>query len=155
MRAFRRLAALGCVILATLLAAAEARAETLARDDLVDYIVPPFSLGEPVNDKGVWQLLNSGGAHAGFVFETEPLAPLPGFSGAPINLLVMLDLDGSFMHVRLISHNEPIFVSGLGEGPVSQVLRTVPGPFDLVVAGGRHALRRQSAPAALWSISTA
>ena len=80
-------------------------------------IVPPFSLGEPVNDKGVWTLLNSGGAQAGFVFETEPLAPLPGFSGAPINLLVMLDLDGQFMHVRLLSHNEPIFVSGLGQAP--------------------------------------
>ena len=117
MRAFRRLAALGCVILATLFAAAEADAETLAREDLADLIVPPFSLGEPVNDKGVWTLLNSGGAQAGFVFETEPLAPLPGFSGAPINLLVMLDLDGQFMHVRLLSHNEPIFVSGLGQAP--------------------------------------
>ena len=117
MRAFRRLAALGCVILATLIAAAEADAKTLAREELADLIVPPFSLGEPVNDKGVWTLLNSGGAEAGFVFETEPLAPLPGFSGAPINLLVMLDLDGRFMHVRLLSHNEPIFVSGLGQAP--------------------------------------
>jgi len=38
MRAFRRLAALGCVILATLIAAAEADAETLAREDLADLI---------------------------------------------------------------------------------------------------------------------
>jgi transcriptional regulator of nitric oxide reductase/ferredoxin len=80
-------------------------------------IVPPFSLGEPVGDDGVWQLLNSGGSEAGYVFETEPLAPLPGFSGAPINVLVMLDLEGRFLDVRLIEHNEPIFVSGLGEAP--------------------------------------
>ena len=117
MSIFQRLAALGCVILTIFFAVAEVRAEKLAREDLVSYIVPPFSLGEPVNENGVWTLLNSGGAQAGFVFETEPLAPLPGFSGAPINLLVMLDLDGRFMEVRLISHNEPIFVSGLGQAP--------------------------------------
>lgn len=103
---------LGLVI--TLLLTCAARAETLPRDALEGYVIPPFSLGEPVNDKGVWTLLNAGGQLAGYVFETEPLAPLPGFSGAPINVLVMLDLEGNFFDVRLIAHNEPIFVSGLG-----------------------------------------
>ena len=64
-------------------------AEPLDRDVLEPYIVPPMSLGAKVNEDGVWQLLNSGGAEAGFVFETEPMAPLPGFSGAPINMLVV------------------------------------------------------------------
>lgn len=91
------------------------QAEPLTRDIIEPYIVPPMSLGEPINDTGVWQLLNSGGAEAGFVFETEPMAPLPGFSGASINLLVVLDLDGQFLDVQLVSHNEPIFVSGLPE----------------------------------------
>ncbi|WP_323766545.1 4Fe-4S binding protein [Marinovum sp.] len=90
-------------------------AETLGREALAPYIAPPMSLGERINDKGVWQLLNSGGAEAGYVFETEPMAPLPGFSGAAINLLVVLDLDGRFLDVQLLSHNEPIFVSGLPE----------------------------------------
>ncbi|MEL6450286.1 MAG: 4Fe-4S binding protein [Pseudomonadota bacterium] len=91
------------------------RAEPLPREVLAPYIVPPMSLGQQINDQGVWQLLNSGGAEAGYVFETEPMAPLPGFSGAAINLLVVLDLDGRFLDVQLISHNEPIFVSGLPE----------------------------------------
>jgi len=90
-------------------------AEPLSRDMLAPYIAPPMSLGQKVNDQGVWQLLNSGGAEAGYVFETEPMAPLPGFSGAPINILVVLDLEGQFLDVQLISHNEPIFVSGLPE----------------------------------------
>ncbi len=90
-------------------------AEPLSRDVIAPYIVPPMSLGDQINDQGVWQLLNSGGAEAGYVFETEPMAPLPGFSGAAINLLVVLDLDGRFLDVQLISHNEPIFVSGLPE----------------------------------------
>ncbi|WP_081536076.1 4Fe-4S binding protein [Rhodovulum sp. P5] len=103
------------------------RADTLPREVIARFVMPPFSVGEPVNDKGVWSLLSSGGAKAGFVFETEPLAPLPGFSGAPINLLVMMDLNGSFMDVRLISQNEPIFVSGLGEAPLRAFLEQYGG----------------------------
>lgn len=104
-----------------------AGAEPLAREEIEPFIVPPYALGDPVNDQGVWSLLNSGGAEAGYVFETEPLAPLPGFSGGPINMLVMLDLDGRFIDVRLISHNEPIFVSGLGEAPFRKFMEQYRG----------------------------
>lgn len=110
-----------------LLQAVSAWADPLSRAQISDYVVPPYSLGEPLNDKGVWSLLNSGGAEAGYVFETEQLAPLPGFSGAPINLFVMLDLDGRFIDVRLIAHNEPIFVSGLGEAPFHQFFEQYAG----------------------------
>lgn len=102
-------------------------AHALEQAELVELIVPPFSLGEPINDDGVYSLLNSGGAEAGYVFETEPLAPLPGFSGAPINLMVVLDLEGRFLDVRLIEHNEPIFVSGLGEAPFHKFFEQYPG----------------------------
>ena len=91
--------------------------EMIPAETLSALIMPPYSLGEPLTDQGVWALLNSGGAHAGYVFETVIMAPLPGFSGTPINLLVVLDLEGRFIDVRLIEHNEPIFVSGLGEAP--------------------------------------
>lgn len=102
-------------------------AEPLTRDQIEPFVIPPYALGEPVNDKGVWSLLNSGGAEAGYVFETEPLAPLPGFSGAPLNMLVTLDLEGRFLDLRLLSHNEPIFVSGLGEAPLRQFLEQYQG----------------------------
>ncbi len=114
-----------CLLLA--LCAGAGHAAPLTGEDLAPLIVPPYALGAPVNDQGVWQLLNSGGAEAGYVFETEPLAPLPGFSGAPINMLVMLDLDGRFLDVRLIGHNEPIFVSGLGEAPLRKFLEQYRG----------------------------
>ncbi len=99
----------------------------MEREALAELIVPPFALGEPLNDKGVYQLLNSGGAEAGYVFETEPLAPLPGFSGAVINVMVTLDLEGKFLDARLIEHNEPIFVSGLGEAPFHKFFEQYPG----------------------------
>ncbi|MFD1342099.1 4Fe-4S binding protein [Litorisediminicola beolgyonensis] len=104
-------------ILFCLISASVSLAETLDRDGLAGLIAPPMSLGDPVTDQGVYQLLNSGGAEAGYVFQTEPMAPLPGFSGQAINILVVLDLEGRFLDVRLIDHNEPIFVSGLGQAP--------------------------------------
>ncbi|WP_095594212.1 4Fe-4S binding protein [Actibacterium pelagium] len=114
-------------ICAWLLLGLSAWAAPMDRDALAELIVPPFALGEPLNDKGVYQLLNSGGAEAGYVFETEPLAPLPGFSGASINVLVTLDLEGKFLDARLIEHNEPIFVSGLGEAPFHKFFEQYPG----------------------------
>lgn len=110
-----------------LFSAVAALAAPMPRADLAQMIVPPFSLGEPLNDKGVYSLLNSGGAEAGYVFETEPLSPLPGFSGTPINMLVILDLEGKFLDVRLIDHNEPIFVSGLGQAPFHQFMEQYRG----------------------------
>ncbi len=115
------------VAAAVLLGAAAAGADGLSKEELSAFVMPPFSIGPPVNDKGVWTLQNSGGAQAGYVLETEPLAPLPGFSGAPINMLVMLDLDGRFLDVRLISQNEPVFVSGLGEAPFRKFLEQYRG----------------------------
>ncbi|MGH1458314.1 MAG: 4Fe-4S binding protein [Paracoccaceae bacterium] len=137
-----------CVLFALLvLLAAPLRAEVFDRAAIEPFVVPPYSLGELVNDKGVYQLLNSGGAEAGFVFQTEPLAPLPGFSGAPINLLVILDAEAKFIDVRLLDHNEPIFVSGLGQAPFHKFVEQYRGhsistplvvgtPYGAADAGG-------------------
>jgi NosR/NirI family nitrous oxide reductase transcriptional regulator len=109
------------------LTAALAAAEPSPRDRIAALIVPPYALGEALDDQGLYSLLNSGGAEAGYVFETGPLAPLPGFSGGPINMLVLLDLQGTFIDVRLLDHNEPIFVSGLGEAPFLKFLEQYRG----------------------------
>ena len=79
----RRFALLSFLVFSLLACAGLAGAAPLDRDALAGLIVPPYALGEPVNDKGVWTLLNSGGAEAGYVFETGPLAPLPGFPARP------------------------------------------------------------------------
>lgn len=104
-----------------------AAAQSLARAEMAEHIRPPYALGEAVNDKGVWQLLNSGGAPAGYVFETRLLAPLLGFSGDPMNFLVMLDGEGRFIEVSIISQHEPVFVSGLGEAPFNAFLEQYRG----------------------------
>lgn len=90
-------------------------------------IVPPYALGEAINDKGVYHLLNSGGSEIGFALETGPLAPLPGFSGKPINMLVLLQGDGKIIDLRLLYQHEPVFVAGLGEAPFRTFLEQYPG----------------------------
>jgi transcriptional regulator of nitric oxide reductase len=113
------------------------RADTLEPPVLATKIEPPFELGERLNDKGVWSIRDRTGSEAGYVFETGPLAPLPGFSGAVINVLVTLDRDGKFLRAELLEHNEPIFVSGLGQGPFHDFMRQYRGLsiFDTISVG--------------------
>ena len=87
--------------------------ETVVRDA----VVAPYSLGPLTDIDGVWELLNGSGLQEGYVIQSEILSPLPGFSGAPMNMMIMMDLDGVFIDVKLLNQNEPIFVSGLGEAP--------------------------------------
>ncbi len=103
------------------------QAELLSRDAMQEFVIAPMALGERLTEDGVWELENSGGSLAGYVFETGEMAPLPGFAGVPINLFVAVDLEGRFIDVRLINHHEPIFVSGLGEAPLRQFLEQYRG----------------------------
>lgn len=115
------------VLLLLLFSAAVAAAEPSPRARIEALILPPYALGPALDDRGLYSLLNSGGAEAGYVFETGPLTPLPGFSGGPINMLVVMDLQGTFIDIRLLDHNEPIFVSGLGEAPFLKFLEQYRG----------------------------
>ena len=119
--------ALALLLLICCAAATAARAELLSRDALAARIEPPFQLGKQVSENGVWTLVNLDGAEAGHVFQTAPLAPMPGFSGAPIDMLVSIDAEGRFIDVELLEHNEPIFVSGLGEAPLHRFLEQYRG----------------------------
>ncbi|MEI4470833.1 4Fe-4S binding protein [Frigidibacter sp. MR17.24] len=107
---------------------ATAEPAPLPREAIAAHVAPPMELGPELDPgRGIYELRNSGGAPAGFVFETGPLAPIPGFSGQPIDMLVTLDRDGRFLDVQLLHHNEPIFVSGLGEAPLRAFLEQYRG----------------------------
>ncbi len=90
---------------------------------LAELVVPPYKLGIRDSDLPVWKLLDGGGAHAGYVFESIDLAPIPGFSGSPVNLLVSIDREGRFLDVQVLEQNEPVFVSGLGPRPLHEFVR--------------------------------
>lgn len=96
-----------------------AAAGELTREKLAEIFPAPMEVGEKDAGFPVWPIFNGGATDlAGWAFETTELAPIPGFSGTPPNLLVVLTPDGTFLDVRIVSHHEPIFLDGLGEEPL-------------------------------------
>jgi NosR/NirI family transcriptional regulator, nitrous oxide reductase regulator len=110
-----------------------AHAGTLTRPELVKWFPAPFSVGDRDKDLPVWPIFRQSGppAHtlelAGYAFESIDLAPVPGFSGTPVNLLVALDTKGEFIDVAVLSHHEPVFLGGLGEPPLARFLAQYKG----------------------------
>ncbi len=106
-------------IFVSLLMICSAQAGELTREKLAEIFPAPMVVGEKDAAFPVWPIFNGGATDlAGWAFETTELAPIPGFSGTPPNLLVLLTPDGTFQDVRIISHHEPIFLDGLGEEPL-------------------------------------
>lgn len=127
---------LGILVLLFISFLNSAHSETLGREDAASRVEPPYQLGERIGP-GSWELVNLDGRIAGYGFESVPLAPLPGFSGAPINLFVQITLEGKFIDVDLVAHNEPIFVSGLGNAAFHNFVRQYKGHSinDTLVVG--------------------
>ncbi len=103
--------------------ALSAGAGVMTREALVRAFPPPLILGDRDRDLPVWPIYKQAATSApvvAYVFESIDLAPIPGFSGTPFNLLIALDSEGRFMDVRVISHHEPVFLDGLGEKPLFQ-----------------------------------
>jgi len=51
----------------------------------------------------------------GYVFETMDVAPIPAYSGKPVNLLVGLDTQGKIVGIKVLQHHEPILLVGIPE----------------------------------------
>lgn len=116
----RRLRLLLCS-LALLCSCPPAHAGVLTRAELVRRFPAPLMVGDKQADLPVWPLFKQNATATelvGYVFESIDLAPIPGFAGVPINLLVAVDPKGSFLDVAVLSHHEPVFLDGLGEAPL-------------------------------------
>ncbi|HYD63626.1 MAG TPA: 4Fe-4S binding protein [Noviherbaspirillum sp.] len=118
MKALRRLLAglLLCLVLPC-----AASAGVLTRELLEKKFPAPLMIGEKDEAMPVWPVLKQNGPATelvGYLFESIDFAAVPGFAGVPVNLLVALDAQGSFLDVQMISHHEPVFLDGLGEEPL-------------------------------------
>jgi len=51
----------------------------------------------------------------GYVFFTDHIMPIPGYSGKPMHTLVGFDLKGKIVGVEIVSHEEPILLAGVSE----------------------------------------
>ena len=77
----------------------------------------------------------------GYAFKSTDLSDLPGFSGDPIHLLIGIDTRGQFVGVQVLSHHEPIFMHGLGEGPMFNFIHQYVGRSvkDRIIVDSRRA----------------
>jgi NosR/NirI family transcriptional regulator, nitrous oxide reductase regulator len=62
----------------------------------------------PLSGKPPAMPVYSAGRPIGFLFSTDELTDVVGFSGAPFNFVVGLDLQGKIVGVVLVEHHEPI-----------------------------------------------
>ena len=102
--------------------AVNAIAGTLTKAELEQLFPAPLVVGEKNTKLPVWPIFKKSAAALemyAWAFESIDLEPIRGYSGKPINILVVMDLKGSFVDVRLREHKEPIFVSPEGTALVA------------------------------------
>ena len=122
-RRLRRVASGAALLLASL--GLPVQAGDLSHADIARRFQPPLHVGDKLRDIPAWPITSELEPEAGpvaYAFESIDLAPIPGFEGTPMNLLVSIDRKGNFMDVELLRQHEPVFLSGLGEGPLRDFL---------------------------------
>ncbi len=118
------------LLLAALLLASPgaARAGVLTKESLARRFNDSFLVGDREREVPVWPIFKQGGPPrhtidlVGYVFESADLAPVPGFSGTPVDLLVALDTEGNFLDVEVLTQHEPVFQD---EARVEQLVRFI------------------------------
>ncbi|SHE34014.1 NosR/NirI family transcriptional regulator, nitrous oxide reductase regulator [Modicisalibacter ilicicola DSM 19980] len=61
------------------------------------------------------QAVMNGDEVLGYVFESVDIAPIPAYSGKPVNLLVGIDPAGQLTLAEVLDHSEPIMLVGIPE----------------------------------------
>jgi NosR/NirI family transcriptional regulator, nitrous oxide reductase regulator len=141
-----------------LLTAGSALAGVMNRDELAKRLPAPFIIGEEDAALPVWPIFEpnfqqkaNANRLVGYVFESIDLAPVPGFSGVPINLLIAIDQRGSLLDVEVLSQHEPVFVGGLGEVPLRAFVKQYKGlslKQSVKILTGAHGAKNVTAEAA-------
>jgi transcriptional regulator of nitric oxide reductase len=100
---------------------------SMSKERLESFIEKPYILGEKDKNIPVWEILDENKKLHSYIFETYDYAPIAGFSGGKMNLLVSIDLQGNFLDVHILEQDEPVFVSGLGIIPFINFLKQYKG----------------------------
>ena len=111
---------------------------SMTKEEISNYVKQPFILGNKEKDLPLWEILDSTKKLHSYMFETFDLAPIAGFSGGKMNMLVHMDIEGNFLDVKLLEQDEPVFVSGLGVDPFIEFLNQYKGKSlkDNIKVGG-------------------
>lgn len=134
-----------------LLSCAQGRAGVLTKADIAGRFPAPFEIGPRDAALPVWPVFKQNATATelvAYVFESIDLAPIAGFAGVPMNLLVAIDPKGNFIDVKVLSQHEPVFLDGLGEGPMFQFVKQYQGlslKQNIHIETGVKAARQASA----------
>ncbi|MFB9869601.1 transcriptional regulator NosR [Vreelandella sulfidaeris] len=63
----------------------------------------------------VSRVVDGDGQLLGYAYESVEVAPIPAYSGKPVNMLMAIDLEGRIVQADVISHSEPIMLVGIPE----------------------------------------
>ncbi|ROR32392.1 transcriptional regulator NosR [Inmirania thermothiophila] len=100
------------VLVAALLPGHDVRAEVAP--EIRGFFPQATRVGEREGDPPA-QPVYAGDELLGYVFETVDIAPIPAYSGKPVNLLVGLDREGVIRGALVLEHHEPILLVGIPE----------------------------------------
>ncbi len=94
-----------------------ALAGSLWKQDIERMVGPDYVVGEIQSDLPVYPLYLHNPADPdakpelkAYAFETNDLTSVRGYSGKPLNILVVMDLNGNFLAAQLLEQKEPLFV---------------------------------------------
>ncbi|MEO6351987.1 MAG: FMN-binding protein, partial [Burkholderiaceae bacterium] len=151
-RLWRFLCCLLC--LSAALVTSAALAGVMTHDAMVKMYPLPYVVGEKDAAVPVWPIFQQNATEnrlVAYAFESIDLAPIPGFSGVPINLLIGLDPKGNFLDVRVLSQHEPVFLDGLGVAPMQSFVDQYSGlslKQSIKILTGSHRAKSVSATSA-------
>lgn len=122
------------MLLWLLLLGSQARADALQTQALENNLPPLIQelfpeateIGEKQTNPRVWPVYQVTEL-IGYAFLSGDYIELPGFSGAPYQLLVGIDREGIYRGVKVLEHHEPIFLHGLGPEPMHRFTEQYPG----------------------------
>ncbi len=99
----------------------------LQKDDLDKLFEDHYVVGEIQADLPVYPLFVKNPASPdskpelrAYVFETNDIVSVRGYSGKPLNILVVIDLSGHFLSAQLLDHKEPIFLDAYGSSKLTE-----------------------------------
>ena len=126
-----------------------ATAGQLSRQQLEKIYPSPLIVGEQDDKLKIWPLLKQGSGTldlVGYAFESDDFAPIPGFGGSPVDLLISMTPEGTFTGLKVIRHHEPVFLEGLGPEPMNAFVDQYVGlSMRHTIRVGRHDARAHGA----------
>lgn len=140
----RALAAVFAMVLGPWLVLPEVHAGVMSKETLASAFPEPLIVGDKDTALPIWPLFKqelTSTPLIGYAFESIDLAPIPGFSGTPFNLLVALNANGEFMDVQVLSQHEPVFLEGLGPEPMLRFVEQYKGlslKQNIKIGGGQN-----------------